>query len=268
MNRRRSAVLVLAAAASSLLVVGDPAQAGGGTWTFEDQGLNREAIFTPGALVRASTSLPLEGVVSRARYNKGAYWGGPEHGPYYGYISGPSLPGRRPMAPPLPDDAVRVGEVRFDETRRPGVLDVSLDFVMPDLEPGYYTLHHCNDPCTRQIGDLMSTSITVVEDRGQALLAGRIQRLEGRDTGFRFRVEDRIDDLKSTDAGLETDVAALQNKMEELADRPVAAPQPREPSMWAAVGWGIAGAILALLAVLAFGSTGSKLPQRELPHLR
>lgn len=268
MHRKGWAALLLVATATRLLLGADAAQAGGGTWTFEDQGLNREAIFTPGARVRAYSSLSLKGVVSRARYEKGAYWGGPEHGPYYGYISGPALPGRRPMAPPIPNGAIRVGEVLFSETRTSDVLDVSLEFVMPDLEPGYYTLHHCNAPCTRQIGDIMSTPITVVEDRGQALLAGRVQRLESRDLSFRFRVEDRINDVVLENAGLESDIATLQNKVEELEARPAPASRQQQPPRWTQLAWGIAGAVVALLAVLAFGNIGPRLRRKAVPHLR
>lgn len=264
MHRRRRADLLLVAAVTTLMAGAGTARAGGGTWVFENQGLNREAIFTPGDPVQASSGLALRAVESGKR---AVYWAGPEHGPFFGYLSRRVGPDRRPQTPPLPKDAILVGEVRFSETKQPGVLHVSLEFVMPDLEPGYYTLHHCNDPCTRQIGDTMSTPITVVEDRGQALLAARVQRLEVRDVGFRFRVEDRIDDLKSENAGLESDIAALQNKMNELADRPVAAPLQREPSIWTAVGWGVAGAVLALLVVLAFGNIRPKLRRRALPHL-
>lgn len=262
MHRRRRAGLLLVAAASTLLVGGDTARAGGGTWAFEDQGLNREAIFIPGDHVRAYTSLTLEGVVSRAKYKSGAYWGGPEHGPYFGYISGPSLPRARPTAPPIPDGALQVGEVRFTETRRSGVLDVTLEFVMPELEPGYYTLHHCNNPCTRQIGDTMSTPFTVVQDRGQALLAGRLQRLERRDMSFRFRMEDRVEDLQKRNAEVESEIQDLQTRLKELEGKPAAATPPQEPSMWSAVGLGVAGATLALLTLLAFGNFSPR-PRRN-----
>jgi len=251
MDRRTHAAAALAASAIWLLVVGGAAEAGGATWVFEDQGLIREAIFTPGDRVKASTSLALRAVVSGEK--RGAHWAGPEQGPFFAYLSRHPAPGRRPQAPPLPDTAIFVGEVTFSETQQRGILDASLDFVMPDVEPGYYMLHHCNDPCTRQIGDMMSTPVTVVENRGQALLAGRVQRLERRDMAFRFRVEDLIDDLESENVELELQLKALRGEVNTPSKEPAEAAPARNSSMWAGVGWALPGAIVASLALLAFG---------------
>lgn len=170
---------VLATALLAVALSAAPASAGGATWAFDGTPRDAEAVLVPGERVRATTLLWLDGVGSRAE--EGAYWAGPQHGPFYGYISTRDpRRGRGVFAPPLPPDALRIGEVRFEETKEAGVLEAVLEFVVPQLEPGYYALHHCNDPCTRQIGDTWTTPITIAADRGDALLARDLDRLDRR----------------------------------------------------------------------------------------
>lgn len=266
MNGATPAGVVVAGALLLLALAPGRAAAGGALWGFEGHPIHGEAIFVPGDDVRARGAVGLQEISPKQPGD--AFSAGPEHGPFYGYISARTGPSWGPYAPPLPEDAMLVGEVRFTESKHPQVLDLSLDFVMPDLEPGYYTLHHCNDPCTRQIGSMMSTPITLVEDRGQALLAARLYRLERRDQALRPRLDNQIDKLSSENAGLESDITALQNKIDKLEDEPVATPPSPEPSMWTAVGWGIAGAVLALLIVVAFGNLRPRLKGEAVPHLR
>lgn len=105
---------------------------------------------------------------------------------------------------------------------------------------------------------------------GQAAAGGALWGFEnhpGRDQAMRPRLDHQIDKLSSENSGLESDIAALQKKIEKIEGEPAAAPPSPEPSMWTAVAWGIAGAALALLAVVAFGDIRPRLRRRALPHL-
>jgi hypothetical protein len=155
-----------------------------------------------------------------------------------------------------------VGEVRFTETKDPQVLDVSLDFVMPELQPGYYTLHHCNDPCTRQIGATMSTPITGVEDRGQALLAARVERLDSQILRFQPRLRNVIDRRRSENIGLESEIgslqgeiASLETKIDALQRTVTISERESEASDSIPVAWGWGTAVFLLLTLIAVVGT-------------
>jgi hypothetical protein len=178
------------------------------------------------------------------------FWAGPEQGPFFGYLVSEADHSTKDeyFPPPVPQGAIPVGEVTFSDVDG-GVVRVSLDFVMPDVPPGEYLLIHCNDPCDRQIGDLMTTPLTVVGDEGQAFLAASLDRLERRTFnlryGFKYRlrsavrsVERRLDPIVE---GLEARITALE---EQPDPRPVRASAVPTTSLLLAALVGAAAASL------------------------
>lgn len=243
----------IAAIAGSVALNAAPASAGGGTWLFEGHHRNAEAVLVSGERVRATTLLWLKGVGSRAE--EGAYWAGPEDGPFYGYISprDPKDPGF--YAPPLPEDATMVGEIRFEETNDPGVLEVVLEFTVPRLEPGYYALHHCNDPCNRQIGDTWTTRITIVDDEDEALLARSIGRIERRLDRTQPGVRIRLQRLTAKVERLYDEVESLKTTVIRLEQRGKSHNEQPEPDATRQASWGVPqlATILTLLILLGAG---------------
>lgn len=224
------------------------ARAGGGTWEFEGVPLNSEAVLVAGEPVHAWAGLWLDGVERHG--DKDIFWAGPEEGPFYGYIL-PGHPSDRPFPPPLPEDALYVGEVEFSESGDPRVMDVGLDFVMPDLEPGEYYLMHCNDPCTRQIGDTMTTRITVVEDQGQAFLMNRLNRIDRTLVNVQARSGSRVDKLETLASrhsskmeSFDEQISSLEKRLEIQSRREQASPS----SIWVPFVIGVAAALLLVAA--------------------
>ena len=254
---------VLGVVVGVLLLGTGTASAGGGTWFFEGQTLNAEAVLIPGDRVRAETLLWLKGVEPRAK--DGGYWAGPDQGPFFGYISGQERQAWGPIAPPLPKDAMRIGEVRFTETKDPNVLDVSLDFTLPDLEPGYYMLHHCNVPCSRQIGDTMSTPFTVVEDTGQALLASRLSRVSRQVGRIRPVLDNRTDNVREESARLAFRLRSLEKRIVDLEARPAAVRVPNRDDR-PPIAWALAGAGAVLLTLIGLRGLRRGLGRRAEPH--
>jgi hypothetical protein len=225
------------------LTAGTPsaALAGGGSWAFGDDPKTHH-ILVWGEQVHARTSVWVPGIKDAPE----GYFAGPEHGPFYGYIS--PRPAHRidSFAPPLPKDAMLVGEVTFSETDDPDALNVALDFVVPEIEPGYYTLHHCNDPCTRQIGDLMSTPIVIVAERGDRFLAARADHVDRRFERLRARSNHELDEararvgsLLARVGGLESDVGSLREEiasLERSSAREQGADAPDTSVLWLLLG--------------------------------
>ena len=230
-----------------------PVHAGGGGWTFVGHHPDTDAVLVVGEVAHARTLLSLEGVEEHGDVD--TYWAGPSDGPFLGYLSS-RAEGRRFYAPPLPKDAVYVGDVSFVETDEPKVLEVQLDFVVPDVAPGHYTLHHCNDPCTRQIGDTMSTPVTIVSDVGQALTAARVDRLERtldkhRANSYRrtAKLERRVERLVDRIRWLETRVDLLESK-----------PSPEEEDEAEALAWPALAGLAGSAVVLALAGRRRRLP--------
>jgi hypothetical protein len=210
--------------------------------------LNSAVVLVAGEPVHAWAGLWLDGVEDHG--DQDIFWAGPEEGPFYGYIV-PAHPIDDAFPPPLPDNALYVGEVVFSGTDDSQIMDVNLDFVLPDLEPGEYYLLHCNDPCTRQIGDTMSTRITVVEDQGQAFIADRMNRFDRTLINLRARSGNRVHNLESVASRLssqvnsmEAQLATLERQLERASQaKPVSASPPWGPL---AIGAGMASLIAAL----------------------
>lgn len=254
-------ILAAGIVASTVVVGANPAVAGGATWSFEGQHRNADAVLVTGDRVRATTLLWLKGVVGEKR---GAYWAGPQHGPFYGYISPRNPDGPGDYAPPLPKDAVSVGEVRFEETKDPGVLEAVLEFTVPQLPPGHYRFDHCNDPCTRQIGDTWTTRITIVGNEDDAVLARAIghieQRLNTTQPALRIRVRNLTDKLER----LTIAVKSMQKELDER-DRAAATEVKKEEVAPAAEGtpWWPALLGLALLTAALIATRSRLLGRRD-----
>lgn len=236
-----------------LVIVVLPASAGGATWLLNGEP-STFAAFAPGQQVEATASIWLPSV--REEGSNGDFHGGPQHGPYYGWVFARPRPHEQ-FPPPLPDDPVFVGEVVFHETDEPKLMALSLTFELPELAPGEYGLVTCNEGCERQIADLWMTGFTVVEDAGQALLASRVERLEHRLGETRGRISDKADDIQRLRADLEMEVRALEDRIEDLNARPAVA---REPARQAIPTWPlVATAVFVVLAiVMVFSSRGNQ----------
>lgn len=206
-------ILAAGIVASAVLLGANPAGAGGGTWVFEGQHRNSDPVLVSGERVRATVLLWLKGVVGE---KKGAYWAGPQHGPFYAYISPSDPNGPGDYAPPLPQGALLVGEVGWEETKDPGVLEAVLEFTVPELRPGHYVLDHCNDPCTRQIGDTWTTRVTIVGSEDAAFLARSIGSIDTRLNRTQPRLRIRVGNLTEK---LERLTIAMKSMREDLAER-------------------------------------------------
>jgi hypothetical protein len=92
--------------------------------------------------------------------------GTPEDGPYFAYLA-PFDPLVPIAEVPPPVGAVQVGEVKVsmepygDGAIRFGPHHATIEFVVPELPDGVYTLGHCNSPCTTTLGDLWSALLTI-----------------------------------------------------------------------------------------------------------
>lgn len=258
---------------SSMIIVATllpaaPARAGGATWEFE--GLDEEPIFAWGEQVHARGGLWLKSVVPGDR--RGGAWAGPQHGPFFGYLVPTPKRGWGPNPPPLPADAMLVGQVTFAETADPDVMDYRLAFVMPEVEPGRYSLLHCNDPCTRQIGDMMTTPITVVEDSGERFIVGAIDDVDRALFTMRYRVSNRVNralrDLREVGSDItssETKIRWLEARVAEL-ERAVAASSREDAtptSSWLPWITGCALLVIVLLIWLLLGRRRLSLPPNQ-----
>ena len=215
----------------AVLLIAAPAQAGGQLWDLDGQP-SGQAYYEPGSTMTARGGVYLWD--GRGRNDRGAYHAGPEHGPFHFYISKmDDGVGWGPYAPPLPKDAQLMGDVVLEQ-RDETTWDASGSFTLPDLAPGNYMLHHCNDPCTRQLSDIMSTPFTVIADVEQAPLW---RRLEDTQQKLRERSEevetlqlriDQLSDQMGNSSGrvrdevesMRSELSALRREIKELrADR-------------------------------------------------
>jgi len=232
-----------------LVVAAAPASAGGATWALNGMESPFAAV-APGQTIEASASLWMP--IVREKGSNGEFYGGPQHAPFYGWIF------RRPdpaanYPPPLPDDAILVGEVVFHDTSDPKRMELSLTFEMPEVPPGEYGLVTCNEGCERQIGDIWMTRFTVAEDVAQAVLTRRVNRLDYMLTDARMRLKDKTGDLQLLRSRSAAEIEALQDKLEELRARPAAT---REPARIPVGTWPfVAAAIFVALAGIAHFGT-------------
>jgi hypothetical protein len=63
--------------------------------------------------------------------------------------------------PSVPAEAIRLGQLQPSGGAPTPATSFHVDFRVPDVPPGYYTLIVCNDPCTTTLGDFVGGTLTV-----------------------------------------------------------------------------------------------------------
>jgi hypothetical protein len=133
-----------------------PAEAGGSTWEFPDPEV------APGETVFAWVQVAWE-------HNPSL--GTPADGPWLAWIQRVDAQQAAPRQDGL-GGAILVGEIMvFDEPYDAGGIrfgphHATISFVLPDVPGGEYELVHCNDPCTKSLGDVTWGSFRVVRAGG------------------------------------------------------------------------------------------------------
>lgn len=183
-----------------LALAAPPAAAGGANLDFEQE------YYMPGDVVRA------QGVVwvDSDRRDLGSL----EDGPYYAYL--------KPEGKLLP-----VATLQIEPWPKGEHGDVSVEFVLPQLDPGYYWLHYCNASCKKPLGDLMVSQLNVVADKSEARvldLSLRISEELGR-VKARSRSAARSNEQRTTLL-----VNELEARIVELEDAIKALPGPERRS--------------------------------------
>jgi hypothetical protein len=149
--------VVLSAVFGAGVLSAGPAAAGGSTWEFPDPEV------APGETVFAWVQVAWE-------HNPSL--GTPADGPWLAWIR---PVGAQQAANPRQDavgGAILVGEIMvFDEPYDAGGIrfgphHATISFVLPDVPGGEYELVHCNDPCTKSLGDVTWGSFRVVRAGG------------------------------------------------------------------------------------------------------
>lgn len=141
----RAGLVALVLATGIVLYTPTDAHAGGANWYFD------RPSYEPGDVVIATTPVT---------WGHNPQLGTPEDGPYGAWIE--EMPG--PEAPPS-TLAERVEFARYMtdvaieappavDGQQPGGGKARVEFVLPDVPPGFYMLLHCNYPCTTQLGDI------------------------------------------------------------------------------------------------------------------
>ena len=133
----RLAALVLTAGAL-VVATGSPAVAGGAALDFDRE------WYRPGDVARASTDVSYLDWEGRA-----------EDGPFHAYLE-PIANQTEPHADwgRIAPDAIPLGQLTV-EPRSPAGASVSIEFTVPDVPAGGYSVTYCNDPCTAWLGDLV-----------------------------------------------------------------------------------------------------------------
>jgi hypothetical protein len=162
---------------------------------------------------------------------KARYLGGIDDGPFSAYLVKGS-PDDYPIS--LPADAIDLGPVLIEPRHQSEYGDVTLDFFVPQVEPGEYVVALCNDPCRKPLGDMLPTPITIAGDDAEARLLERIKRLEIKLLNVRMRMGPlarRIarDAVNQTEKDIEARLEALTNRI-TLAEKQIDALEARMDS--------------------------------------
>ncbi len=140
-------VMRLSVLVGLILAIAVPtASAGGGRWDF------REA-YAVGERVTVTEIVWIQ--------PDGRYLGGIDDGPFSAYLVKGS-PDAYHI--PLPADAIDLGPVLIEPRHQSEHGDVTLDFLVPEVEPGDWVVALCNDPCRKPLGDMLPTQITIAGD--------------------------------------------------------------------------------------------------------
>ena len=197
-----------------LVSIPAPARAGGALLDFDKE------FYVPGDDVHADSGVWLKSSMGRL-----------EDGPYFAYVS--RFTGLRSMPRPLPPDALRVAAAEIRPRPDGDYGDVSIDFVLPDLEPGEYWLTVCNDPCKHTLGDVMPTVMTVAADAADGRLRVLEQELSEDIRNVRLELQSlvlghRPDSLRQRLTAVERDVRRLAAEVNHL--NAVVGDEPAEPA--------------------------------------
>jgi hypothetical protein len=143
----------------TLVICAPIALAGGGRWDF---GL----AYVPGA--RVTDTQPVALKLDNPRLGR------LDDAPFFAYLISST---EDVYHIPLPDDALPLGEVHV-EARDGRFGTATIDFIVPDVQPGEYFVTVCNEPCRKPLGDMLGTAITIVASDLEARLTARLERLE------------------------------------------------------------------------------------------
>ena len=137
-----------------------------------------------------------------------------DEGPFYVFAlaRGTSLKEGRP----IPPGAVRLGTVSVTEEDE--AYEFTTEFTVPDLDPGFYEIGVCNDPCTISgFREALGGSLTIVETRREAQLLTQNDRLRGELFGARREARRAERRLAAAQDELDAQLAFGDSERTELA---------------------------------------------------
>jgi hypothetical protein len=182
----------------------------------------------------------------RETFGSGALHGRVSDGPYYAYlVASPrwfKTPGR------IPGYAIPIGPMTITGSNRHGWV-ARVDFIVPHVATGRYTIQYCNDPCTVDgLGDLAGGSLFIGQTVEEARLGWEVERLEFQVDSLktqRIRLSDRVATLKRELADAES--ASSEQPALRVIPTPTDLAQSDRPLV---PGW----AIVLLAAAVAAGA--------------
>jgi hypothetical protein len=237
-GRRRFLSTMLAGAL--LLVTADDATANGGAYLEFDR-----THYLPGdaGVATAYVSVP--------RKKTHLF----DRGPFYLFAipSGMSLI----EGHPIPSAAIRLGTVTIEEEK--DSYELLAEFTVPQIDPGFYEMGVCNDPCTISgFREPLGGTISIVETRREAELLTKNAELRGRLFGVRREARRAERRLEAAEGELETQLtygASERDRMtveiERLEARLAAARERAATLGRAPLDPWVVGAILLVTAVAA-----------------
>jgi hypothetical protein len=242
--RRRSGVALMTTIVAAVLVAPSVAGANGGAYLEFD-----ETYYVPGDSGHATTYVSIPASKEHLL----------DEGPFYVFAlpRGASLE----EGQPIPPGATRLGTVSV--TEEDDSYELSAEFIVPDLDPGGYSIGVCNDPCTISgFREPLGGWFMLVETRREAELLTLRDRLRVKLFGAQRdarRAERRLaavqDDLDAQLAFASQDRIELVAEVERLETQLAAAQEQRANEGRAPFDPWLVGAILLVtlvVAVLAF----------------
>jgi len=137
-----------------------------------------------------------------------------EEGPFYVFALPPGASLREGR--PIPSSAVRLGIVSVTEEDE--AYEFTTEFTVPELDPGFYEIGVCNDPCTISgFRESLGGSLSVVETRREAQLLTTNDRLRGELFGARREVRRAERRLTAAEGELEAQLTFGSSERSELA---------------------------------------------------
>jgi hypothetical protein len=250
-----SRVIGFGVVVGSLLAINiSTVSAGGAHWNFDE-------AYVVGERVTVSEAVWIQ--------PKARYLGGIDDGPFSAYLV-KGFPDDYPIS--LPADAIDLGPVLIEARHQSEYGDVTLDFFVPQVEPGEYVVALCNDPCRKPLGDMLPTPITIAGDDAEARLLERIKRLEIKLLNVRMGMGPlarRIarDAADQTEQEIEARLEALTKRV-ALAEKQIDALEARMDSKLSGAKGNDSLSALSLgallLVLLAAGSAYAR-PERRRP---